>query len=241
MSSAASPNRDAHRSDREALVDDLPEDVLTVLVRTLASQPRRPQALLALTSTCKELRALLPPTVRIDAARDTVDHTLGARPSLGELQALGILPVGAHTSARLAAAQQALQREMTRAAVVSRLTSRPDPSELLQRGVLKHSYASAMSPSLAQAAEQLEHAMRRDQLTHSLERRPSPAELRAHGIVRTPAALSSRLAEAADRLERRRRRDSLSAHLEIGRLSLEENSPPRALRRAASWTAASQA
>jgi len=194
------------------LLDEVPSDVHEMIVSTLMAQPRRPEALVSLTSTCKQLRQLLPADIQREAARDRVDHTLEVRPSPGELHALGIMPCTPNTSARIAERQRMLQREMTRSALGSSLTSRRSDSELRHQGILKS--PAAISPCLADTADRLERQLRRDLLKHSVERRPDAQELRDANIVKTPAALSSCLAETADQLEKRLKRHSLTQRLE---------------------------
>lgn len=192
------------------LLEAVPEDVLVVIVRTLMAHPRRPAALIALTSTCRQLRALRPPGWEGEAARDTISHTLDVRPTPSELFELGIMPCAPTTAPRLAEAQRSLAREMTRDAVTHCLESRPKETELRQQGILK----GRVSARLAETAEQLEKKLLRVSLKHGVERRPTAADVRSLGIVRTPAALSSRLASVADRLEIGLRRDSLTHCLE---------------------------
>ena len=78
----------------------LPDDVLTVLAKTLLAKPRRPAALLALTSTCSQLRALLPPDVQKQSSKDCVAHSLAHRLSTSDLQRMGIIKGAPGTSAR---------------------------------------------------------------------------------------------------------------------------------------------
>lgn len=203
---------EADGSGQSPLMDEVPADVHEVIVRILMAQPRRPEALVSLTSTCKQLRAMLPAELQRESARDRVDHTLGVRPTPDELHALGIMPCAPSTSARIAEAQRTLQREMTRAALGSSLTSRKPETDLRRQGILKGS--PCVSPKLADMADRLDRQLRRDSLKHSVERRPDADDLRHAGIVKTPAVLSARLAETADMLERRLMRDSLVHGLE---------------------------
>jgi len=217
-----------------SLVDTVPEDVHTIIVRVLMAQPRRPEALVALTSTCTQLRALLPPEIQREAARDTVDHTLGVRPTPSELHALGIMPCAPHTSARLAEAQVSLRRGLARAALGASLTGRPADAELRRTGILKAS--PNVSPRLVDTADRLERQLRRNSLKQSVERRPDAAELREAGIVKTPPALSHLLAEVGQRLEHRIKRDCLT-HSLVRRCSLDELSSRGILRGGAGMVA----
>jgi len=165
--------------DVPAALDVLPEDVLEVLVRTMAAQPRKPTALVALTSTCHSLFALRPSRVRQDAARDTVAHSLGTRPSTSELHRQGIIKGSPGMSPKLVETRETLRREMTKNSMQQSLERRPTAEELHQKGIIKNRVAAA--------CEALRRSFASDLVSQTLGSRPSPHELESKGIYRSRA------------------------------------------------------
>lgn len=180
-------------------LQNFPEDVLTVLVRTLMVQPRRPQALIALTTTCKSLHVLRPADTQKESARDSVAHSLASRRSSADLQLLGILKGAPGTSAQMINTREALRRELVRSGVSSRLERRFSAPELQQRGILR---GAGVSSKLSAARELLQRQLAKDVVARTLCERPPMDELHRRGIVRSLPKRSARLASVTAMLER---------------------------------------
>jgi len=189
-------------------LDVLPEDVLEVLVLTMAAQPRKPASLVALTSTCHCLFALRPSRLQQAAARDTVSHSLGTRPSTSELHRQGIIKGSPGMSPTLVKTHEALRRQMTRNSMSQSLERRPTADELHQKGIIKGT--ASLSSRVAATCETLRSEMRKDAMSHSLGKRPTPTELQDKGIIKGSLGVSPRLVEAREALRKEMAKDVVS-------------------------------
>jgi len=115
----------------------LPEDMLEALVLTLNQCLRRPQALVALTSTCHVLHSLRPQRLQKDSVRDQLSFSLPRRPSSLELVCQGIFKAPPGVNAHFVEAREELRREMTRNSLFASFKRRPSAEVLHQKGIMK--------------------------------------------------------------------------------------------------------
>jgi len=150
----------------ESFIDVLPGDVLEVIVRAMIAQPRRPEAVVALTSTCWRLFLLRPAQLQKESARDRVSFALDSRPSTSELHQRGIMKGSPGVSVSLTLAREALRREMTKDAMNHSLDRRPPASQLHERGIMKG--APGMSAGLVATSEVLQREITKISVAASL-------------------------------------------------------------------------